>query len=395
MALSRYLDRYETAHLHAPTAFVIDCVGELNDSALATAFGLLCVQYPALRGNVRHDGYGHVLDATVGHRAEFRPSWTECDGYPRDVAGGWDVTRSLSTLAVTRMRDRIRVALYLDHCVGDGRHLYALSEALWQHYADLAIGSKIALPAPRPLPSPPLTVLADRIGTTRTEPTSTSPVDASLADLRHRRVLLTRTETAALVAFGRSNGVSVYGLLSAAVVTAQRDLLTTRAPTTIWSVIDLRNRVDPPVGPTETTNFGSAKIVELGLSTGDGLIPVARAVQDQILAALAAEEPQRSVLDDSVGQSMSHSRPNLAGAIVSNLGVVPELVTPPGLDVVDFRIWPYGWRHPYPMYMASTYAGRLGLDMVFRADVHADDQADTLAGLVAGMLTGTLRMAGT
>lgn len=378
--MTRYLDRYEVAHLDAPTAFVVDCVGDLDDSALAAAFALLCGQHPALAGRIRHDGYGHVLDTRDGHRATFRPQWTGGGGYPRDVAEDWDVSRSLSTLAVTRMSGRVRVALYLDHCVGDGKYMYALCESLWRFYGDIVTGAKLSVP-PRRVPPAPLAVLAERTGTSVEDPTRTAPGHAPMSTLRYRRVQLTEAETTALVTHARAHRVSVYGLLAAAVVAAQR-------ARTVWAVIDLRDRVDPPVGPTDTTNFASATIVRVA---GGDLIAVAHEVRTRVLAAIADGDPHRNVHDNTVGRDMARARPSLAAAIVSNLGAVPDLATPPGLTITDFRIWPYGWRHPAPMYMASTYGGRLGVDMVFRADVHDDDTADTLASTV----TATLRMAST
>lgn len=373
----RYLDRYEVAHLGAPTAFVVDLDGELDDSALAAAFGLLCVRHPALRGRVYHDGHGHVLDTRDGRHPPVRPQ--ETGDYPREVARDWDAGRALSTVAVSRNR----VALYLDHCVGDGRHMYALCQSLWRYYTDIVTGAKISVPSPRPLPPPPLAVLAERTGADVGDPTRTPPIGAALPALRYRRVLLTHDETAALVANARAHGVSVYGLLAATAAAVQRN---GTDPTTIWAVIDLRDRVDPPVGATDTTNFASAATTEV---TGSDLVGAAREVRAQVLAAIDTHAPHRNMVTDAVGASMTLPRPPLAAAIVSNLGVVAEFVTPPGLTVTGFRIRPYGWGHPYPMYMASTYGGRLGVDMVFRADTHDDASVTNLTAAV----TGALRMA--
>ena len=376
--MRRYLDRYEVAHLGAPTAFVADCVGAVNESALAAAFDLLCVQHPALRAHVRHDGHGHFLDARHGHRAVFRAQSGEQSGYPRDVAARWDVADSLATLTVSRLPDRVRVAFYLDHCIGDGRCAYALYESLWRLYTDIVTGAKVSVRPPHKLPPPPLEVLAVRTGTRRDAPTGVPPVSAALPVLRYRRVLLTGAETTALLKTARAHGVTVYALLAAAAAHAQ-------GATTIWAVIDLRGRVEPPVGPTDTTNFASAATLDLAL--GEDPIATAGDIRARLLAAIAAGVPLRNMRDDAVGRSMSRPRSGLAAAIVSNLGSMPEFATPHGVAITDFRIWPYGWAHVCPMYMASTYGGRLGVDMVFRADVHTDETADRLADAVRLFMT--------
>lgn len=371
--MRRYLDPYEVAHLGAPTAFVVDCVGRLDDSALAAAFDLLCVQHPALRGHVRHDGHGHVLDTRHGHHAIFRSQ--PVHDYPRDVTTEWDVTRSLATLTVNRAKGRVRVALYLDHCVGDGRHMRALCESLWRLYTDIATGAKLTVAPARRLPSPPLKVLASRIGAGHDGVTATTPVDATLPVLRYRRVELTETETQSLIETVRAREVTVYAFLVASVAHVQR-------ATTIWAVVDLRDRVEPPVGPTDTTNFASAATLDLDPS--DDLLTTAKKARAQVLAAIASNMPRENMRDNSVGRDMGTPRGSLSAAIVSNLGGVPSFATPPRLEITGFRIWPYGWSHPFPMYMASTYRGRLGVDMVFRADVHSDEAADLMA---AGMRT--------
>jgi hypothetical protein len=386
VTLIRHLDRYEVAHLNAPTAFVTECVGELDDVALAGAYRMLCQRYPALHGRVWHDGHGYVLDSTNGAGARFRSTWMEDDGYPRDIAAEWDVGHSLSAVIVERQQGkRARVALYLDHCVGDGKHMYALCKLLWRLYADIVAGTRIATPLlPPSLPDPPLTVLSDRLGAACSAPTLAGPVSAALPTLRYRRSLLTAADTAALVSRARAAGVSVYGLLAAAVVGGQRALLGEMSPTTIWAVVDLRARVEPQVGPTDTTNFASAVTVE---ATSTGVVPVARDVRATVLAAIADREPHHNMLDDSVGDAMNYPRANLGAAIVSNLGAVPELTASPDLSIADFWIWPYGWRQRYPMYMASTYGGRLGIDMVFRADVYDDPTVDKVVDAVTSELT--------
>lgn len=376
--MRRYLDRYEVAHLGAPMALVADCVGRLDDSALAAAFGLLCVQYPALRGHVRHDGHGHVLDAGAGHHATFRPVATH--DYPAEVARAWDVTRSLATLTVNRVEDRVRVVLCLDHCAGDGRHMYALCESLWRFYTDITTGAKFAVTPPYRLPAPPLEVLASRTGTDFDVPTATPPLDITLPVLRYRRIQLTEPETRKLIETARAHGVSVYAMLVAAAVHAQH-------ATRIWAVIDLRNRVEPPVGPTDTTNFASSAILTLDPDADP--LTIARDVRAQVVAAIDAEEPRRHMRDDVVGQDMSRPRASLDAAIVSNFGVGAPFVTPPPLTVTDFRVWAYGWTPPYPMYLASTYRGRLGVDMVFRADAHTDETADLIAAITKATLTRT------
>lgn len=377
--MKRYLDAYEVAHLGAPTAFVFEGVGDVDDSALAAVFDRLCVQHPALGGRVRHDGHGHVLDAQHGHHAVFRPQGT--GDYPRDVAADWDITSSLATLTVGRPAPgRVRIALHVDHCAGDGRHMYALCRSLWRHYTDIMTGVKLAVSPSRRLPPPPLAVLAARTGTEHDLSTAIPPIDTALPMLRYRRVLLTERETVTLLETARARHVSAYAMLAAAAAHAQR-------ANTIWAVVDVRGHVDPPVGPTETTNFASAATLKLDPCAG--LTRTAMDVRAQVLAAIEAGTPQRNMWDGGAGRSMSEPRGPLDAAIVSNLGVVPEIATPPGISITGFRIWPYGWAQPYPMYMASTYGGQLGVDMVFRADVHSDETADQLATVLLTTLIGS------
>lgn len=390
MVFARYLDNYEEAHLHAPTAFVVDCDSRVDEIALGCAFQLLCVQYPALRGRIHRDAHGHLLSAPAGQDPEFRVACGVNGDYPGDVAAAWDVGRSVAKLVLTRGGDGDRVAFYMDHAIGDGRNMYALLEMLWRFYADIVGRTGLSIfPALR-LPAPPMRVVADRMRLARLEPEHPAGApDAALVRLCRRRISLTERQTRALATAARGWDVSVYTLLCGVIMAAQRACLagTEAVPMTVRCTVDLRHRVDPPVGALETTNFASAVAVSLPVSRHARPVHIGRRLRGQLAAGIARLEPHRRMLDGSTDLPGTEPEPGLTAAIVSSLGVAPVLAAADGLRIADFQIWPYGWRLRYPMYMMYTYAGRLGIDAIFRADAHDRDRVDRIVDMISDYLT--------
>ncbi|HWC84466.1 MAG TPA: hypothetical protein VG756_31305 [Pseudonocardiaceae bacterium] len=381
MLFERRLDGYEELHLHAPTAFVADCAGEVDERALAYAFDILGTHYPALRGQIHPDALGYLLTVPRGRRADFRVV-ADTGEYPRNVARAWNARKSLATLVLARGVEHSRVALYVEHAIGDGRNMYALLTTLFRLYKAIVRGTQTTVTHPARLPQPPLSMLANRAQLDRRAfvcGPSGAPTPG-LPTLHRRRILLSDKETSGLRKLARTRGITVYTLLCGVLLGTQRDHMAhSPLPVTmrVWPVVDLRERVRPPVGATETTNFASAAELNLRVPAEHDRIALGRAVGTRLERAIAEGRPQLRMA--GLGAEDAPPAHSLAAAIISNLGVVEDLPEPAGLDVTDVQIWPYGWRMPYPMYMMHTYRGRLSIEAVFRTDVFAES---TVADLV-------------
>ncbi|MGH3633364.1 MAG: phthiocerol/phthiodiolone dimycocerosyl transferase family protein, partial [Mycobacterium sp.] len=148
---------------------------------------------------------------------------------------------------------------------------------------------------------------------------------------------LSKSETTALIRFGRQHRLFVNNLVSAAILLAEWHIRETpHIPIPYIYPVNLRGLLEPPVTPTGST-------LALGVATYLAHITPSTSMVD--LAREIADTFQVDLSDGVIQQSMLHfnlqyegALPGLPDAVVStNIGSISAMRLPPGLAAVDFQ----------------------------------------------------------
>ncbi len=378
----------------------VTVVGELDAAALGAAFAALQRAFPILVCRVVEDADESGILLRPGH-IEPVGAWVSF-GDPDEVripTESMDPGAQLAYLdVVLAEEDRARVTLFVHHSVADAAHCIELFARLWGYYTDHVETGAITVDAceyPVSLESllarrgisrgpvsglEPVTrslVVADAVGVVEPSP----PSSPALA--RPARVHLDPVETARVLELGRSQAVSVNGLVTAA---ALRAFATVYGVTHLGCVypVDLRRRLDPPVAAQAGTNLSGLAAFATDSPTED-LVGLARRIGTSLHDDLRSGVVEQSVLHfpDFFGPGRIHST---AGHLaLTNTGTVPAFRAPAGLILDDYEIV-YLSAHPRPSTGASaavtflvyTYLGRLTIARL-GGGVHA---AELLAAVV-------------
>ncbi|WP_234390780.1 phthiocerol/phthiodiolone dimycocerosyl transferase family protein [Nocardia suismassiliense] len=367
----------------------VSVTGKLDAAALKEAFAALQLAYPVVLCRILEDeaGAGYLLRPGDSHVAA---SVVEDDvrtvGLP---AAAVDPATQLAYLdAVASGGDRWRVTLYAHHSIADAGHCVELLSRFWDFYTDIIESTPISV-VPQDYPQPLEWHLAQRgiaagevtgfEDVTRPLPPETQavpvgePAPASLA--RPTRVLLDEAMTGRIVGLGHQRGVSVNGLITAALLRAyaseSADVAGGSAPLGCLYPVDMRPRLDPRVAPAEGTNMAGLASFAADIDLSESVLELAQRVSKRLRDDLAEGVVQQSVLHfpDFFGPSRIHS---LAGHVaITNTGAVPRFRTPAGLVFTDYEIV-YLSAHPRPSTGASaavtflvyTFHGRLAVGLL-------------------------------
>ncbi|WP_280236616.1 phthiocerol/phthiodiolone dimycocerosyl transferase family protein [Nocardia cyriacigeorgica] len=313
--------------------------GRLDPAALAVAFDAVVRAHPMLGARLMPiDDTAHVMLAPDGDPP--RPTIT--DGTPEQLLTGADPDqrRSACELCVVRDGDTASVTLLTHHSIADAVHSLAIFARLWRGYREAAAGrSPVVTEQPYPASVEDLLGargIAKRPVRGPTAPPLPATVPTSAAEdayppLITTRCRLSRASTAALIGLGHRTGVTVHGLVSAALLLAEAETRGVPVNRLHYAYsVDLRPRLSPPVGPTEATNALGYTSYRPGAD--HSLVGVARGIR----AALRAD------LDSGFLQQTPLQIPEMAAAppdtvIATNWGRIPPLIAPDGLRITDFR----------------------------------------------------------
>ncbi|WP_174184372.1 phthiocerol/phthiodiolone dimycocerosyl transferase family protein [Nocardia barduliensis] len=356
--------------------------GALEVTALGEAFAALRRAYPVIGCRIAEDdaGQGHLLEAN-------ERAWVPALVREGDVAAigtpAVDPAVQLAYLDVVGAgAHEWRVTLFAHHSVADAGHCVELLARLWDCYTGLVEGRPTSI-APQGIPqSLEWHVAARGIAEAAVSgfedvtkplppeertvpPDSAQPAPSTLA--RPPRVRLDRAETARIVDLGRKTGVTVNGLLTAALLRAYARVAAGGAtPLGCLYPVDLRTRLRPPVATAAGTNMAGMAAFAAEVDPEANVVELAQRVSARLTHDLAEGVVQQSVLHfpDYYGATRIHS---LAGHVaVTNTGVVPAFRMPAGLEPTDYEIV-YLSAHPRPSagasaavtYLAYTFAGEL------------------------------------
>ncbi|WP_431962923.1 phthiocerol/phthiodiolone dimycocerosyl transferase family protein [Nocardia sp. bgisy134] len=372
--------------------------GKLDIAVLRSAFGALLRTHPILACRIGEDadGTGHLL----------RPAGDAVGVWVRagDTAtvrlpdGTLDPSVQLAYLDVVIEDARARVTLYAHHAVADAGHCVALLVALWDRYTDEVSGAANDS-VPQDFPRP-LEWYAARHGIPRSAvsgleaasrplphapilpPDPATPAPASLA--RPERTILGPEATARIVELSRRHGVTVNGLVTAALLRAYAETASgpvdsvpgdsdarvagpgDALPLRCVYPVDMRSRLTPPVAAADGTNMAGLAAFAADITSATDVVELAQRISARLSHDLAEGIVQQSVLHfpEFFGPTAIHS---LAGHIaVTNTGRVPRFRTPQELTLTDYEIV-YLSAHPRPSagpsaavtFLVYTFADRL------------------------------------
>ncbi|MEU6644002.1 condensation domain-containing protein [Saccharomonospora sp. NPDC046836] len=399
MTLQRYLDDIEARHLNAAPAHAAEYVGVVDEEVLSRAFELISARHPVLRARITPDKGRHLLQVPPEHRPEFRIVDGDEQTLLQEVLGPWDAGRAVAHLILVRAGDRGYIALRVDHAVMDGHSFRAMFDELLRMYHDLARGISVKVEQIGSLPCPPSKLLQERWGGNSAVDVA-APVNSRQAGPpQFRRVRpvqgylrFTAAETARLLAFARVTRTSVHALVSGSILAAHRNHGASAdglAQILCLSPVNLRQRVVPPVGTTETTIFLGIHIADVAVAPNCHPVTVGAEVKAQVHDAISRRQVPLSVdLPTLSAKSASSSlERRLALVQVSNNGILhPDLPQLPGLQIVDFLMPTDAISTAFPIYSIYTYARRLSIRYLYPSTVFTTEEVQTITDGVGQQL---------
>jgi hypothetical protein len=369
----RYLDNIELNDLGTPRAQFVEYRGVLDQAALREACEFVCRRYPLLRAHVRPENGRRLLVIPPDFQAGVRVVEGGHAVLQQELERDWDNSRGIAELALVQHESRGFVVLRADIGLIDGRGWTAMFDELFGFYTALVESRPVAgEPENSSLPVSAASLWESRCGVAEPEGPSESPhLPAIQIDCR-----LDREDTARLLAAARARGVSMHALISGVVLTnlCAEGGQTGQVPMVCLSAVDLRHRVSPPVGPTETTKFVGWHRADVLVSPESDPFVVGGEVKAQLSAAIdgGALRPVHPDLDLTTPLD-----PRLSRVVIPNLGILQPLEHPQDITIVN-RTRYIGSHRPYPWYAIYTFQEELNIIAVYTVDRFTRDEAEKI-----------------
>ncbi|GHF08200.1 acyltransferase [Amycolatopsis deserti] len=388
--MQRELDDIEIGKLAYTPAYAVDYTGRVDHSALKQAFEVLCNRHPVLRARTIFEHGRWFLRATP----DFRPSMTVLAGddetLRRAVGEPCDAREEMAQLLLIEDGERGgAVALRANHATLDGRHLTTVFTELWQIYTQLVEGAPVAA-EPGRLPDSNHAVMRDRFR----EMVDIPPAKPDSLGERpgysifQHVIELDERQSSDILRAARVRGLTVHAMLCGIIIETQLStLVDVSEPVafTCWSPVDLRNRVTPPVGVTDTTNFLAMHRADIAYSRSTSWHEIGQRLQKDLKAALIEKRLRLSDGALTLGSALE-SRPaegerldpHIGSASVSNYGVLPALPTPDDMRITKFHSIADRLGTPYPNFSAFTIDNSLSVINRYRSDYFTEDEVRLL-----------------
>ncbi|ORA58549.1 acyltransferase [Mycobacteroides franklinii] len=350
-------------------AYSVFGTGVLDTDALTTAFRALLTSYPVLSAQIVPARHGYVL-AHLPHPPALQLG--ACTALPRS---GFTIVDPTAVCAVDAAQDGndFRLTLLTHHSIADAGAGLTYLEVLCSLYTRVVETGSAGTARPHPLAMSLEQFLAARgyvISTPSAPPappaTPAAPtVDATVV-VRHGRTRLGREQTTRLFDAARAAGLTVHGVVCAAILLAAQALSQSQDPITfgLTSSVDLRTRTGAPITAAQGTVIQGANTAILAVTPDDDPSRLARAVLDSLAGGLADHSVHQAFLRPAPLHQPSIENP----LMVTNWGRIPPLHLPEGLRVNDFRATVRGGRIRLrattlpPSFFITTCDGRLSLD---------------------------------
>lgn len=393
MPLDRALAASELLYLAPGVVFEYAAIGEgrLDIVALQQAFEWLLIRYPVLDGSMDKPAMSdeRSQNCMIGRSGGL--PFAVIDDRVDAVAVPVD-SCALSALTVVRSGQRFRAALFVHHVVADARAAFEYFEALWNYYAAIVMGESLrpvtALPSPRPVEDVlrQYGINPDVDGSDNRDLNglfdSTELVEPHLHPGAVARLRLTEVETLRLGVAGKQAGLTVHGVVCAAVLLSAYNMRSVDGllQTRLHTVVDLRKRLQPPVRrASEITNALGVSLVDLLLDGAGSPVGWGLQVLAQLRRDLQSKQVHRNVFHyedimlGHVHRVLARDGHDISIA-VSNWGVAPSLPELPEIRWEDFQgsqlqsnpVLRNAPVNSSPIfYVVHTFAGRLGVDLIF------------------------------
>jgi phenolphthiocerol/phthiocerol/phthiodiolone dimycocerosyl transferase len=391
MAPGRYLDHIEIYGLGNAGARFVSYGGQVAEDVLAEAFRSLGRQHPVLRAHVRPDAGGYSLSVASGDA----PALVVIDGgedqLSAEMAKRWDPANALCRLVLAREDNSGIIGMRIDHSIADGRSSIALLWELWDRYASLLDGGDAAPGPAEPLPVPPSLLFKEHFGDERFGGIPLAPADPRVFAERasgksalpaQGRIRLSGQETRGVLNRARAEGLSVHGLLCGVILAEHGSRLgDSPAGLRCMTIIDFRDRVRPPVGPTATTNFDGLHEAVITAHTAADPLAAGHQVKKQIDKALTTLEfPPVAPAPPGSGDTARWGQ-----ITVSNLGVLPRLPAASTAEITGFGTISVNIG-PVPLYAPYTFGDQLHVGYVYSRQLFEQAEVEDVTAAIGTQL---------
>lgn len=209
------------------------------------------------------------------------------------------------------------------------------------------------------------------------------------------RVLLEAAQTERLLRLAKAEGVSVHGLVAAAMLLAvRRRMGATPGASSLGclSPVDLRSRLTPPLAMEMMVPAVTSCLDVLEVAPDDDPLELAREVTRNLHAAL----DRGDFLHETQILAAVPKHPELlaTSVIVTNMGRVEGPAAPPGLDIDDVRLAP-AREHYFPqagrgpvMGCVVSFDGRLGVELPYSTACFTEKQMNEVTDGLRSVLLG-------
>ncbi len=350
--------------------------GPVDVGAMAEAFETLLRVHPAHAGYLERgaDGRHQIMVDEYEHEG----MWLEeiSDTPPGRLP---KQSESLVNLRLRHGEERSELTLYTNHALSDAHHSFALLEKLFGWYTDIVTGTGVGPIKSEPVPESLEAVLAERgivklqrFGLERFLPAMFAyelpPSRRNTGRVGPQSVLvpvaccrLSREETRALADICADRRVSLNALTAASILLAEYKIRETpHLPIPYIYPVDLRFRLNPPVGSTEATNPVGMAMYLAEIRSDTDILDLARDIVEVFRADMAEGVIQQSFLH--FGQEYQGNPPGLPDIVMAtDGGKLPPLRTPSDLVVEQYALDLLfaSTSAGVDMYSAGTFDGRL------------------------------------
>jgi len=389
--------------------------GSLDLRALAGALQSLRNAYPVLRCRIRLTGAGFLL-VSQGEM-ETEPAFFVREEALPEAPALWPFADGNNLVAVEVVSDGNEhwVSFGLHHAIADGRGAVHYFHWLWTAYTQITTTGVAPIAAPAAIPQAPEELLRER-GIVRLDHSGAERMDGVVwggAALSHtggyplenqRRIVLDRQTSDALRRVVKTRGGSLNGLVCGAILKAERSLVAApeREPVALGLkyVVDVRSRVDPPIGTAEVTNCVAMAYSRLVVDAASDPVDIGRrivsALDADVASGLVPQQIYHAPTDQldtapvvfvtNIGEFGRFPLPD--GLVIENVHGCMELVEAP-LEQARWAPEDQGIQLNWASgYQVSSYQGQLSIEAKYPAGSFSTEEIDRLAATVDASLRG-------
>ncbi|MFI5783275.1 hypothetical protein [Nocardia sp. NPDC051570] len=393
------IDHY-WALTRATICYALVCSGPVDVEILRQAFDLLCRKYPMLGGHLELvDGECHLRLPDTAHPTAAVtvvdgpiPAWLEHGIAPMDP------TRALARLEVVQDGHNTAIGLQVSHAVADGRLGFQMLRDLCRFFA---FGADMAPPDTAPVyPRGIEDVCAARDfdipqlelrnpGGLFTVPAVVESEGLGFRVAPTARIRKSVEATDRLVRYARVQGTTLHALVSAAIIRAERAMVSLAGeaegeelPMLKMHVIDLRAHLQPPAELGEVTNALGLGPTAVMCAPDTDMVGLGKEIKQQLIDRIESGQGLAIMLDQAQESVRGEELVEPSSGFISNLGVIAPFAHPAGIEYLDFRglvILDPQVRDPNVCYFVFSFGGRLLIEIACAARNHSPDQIARLS----------------